>query len=158
MTTTYRSLYKSTLGWLNIEANNKGITRVEFFDENPLPDQHENILTQTAKRQLEEYFTGHRTQFELPLAPKGTDFQHRCWQALQAIPYGETRSYADQALAIQKPNAVRAVGTANGANPLSIVVPCHRVIGKSGKLTGYAGGLDRKENLLKWEKLNAKGD
>jgi methylated-DNA-[protein]-cysteine S-methyltransferase len=102
-------------------------------------------------RQLDEYFAGRRRQFELRLAPRGTSFQQAVWQALQRIPYGRTCSYSDLAAAIARPQAVRAVGTANGANPLSIVIPCHRVIGRDGSLTGYAGGLPRKQLLLELE-------
>jgi methylated-DNA-[protein]-cysteine S-methyltransferase len=103
------------------------------------------------QEQLEEYFDGKRTSFELPLAPLGTDFQRRVWKALAAIPYGATTTYAAIACSIGKPKAVRAVGAANGKNPLSIVVPCHRVIGKDGTLTGYAGGLPNKRRLLELE-------
>lgn len=102
-------------------------------------------------RQLDEYFAGKRQQFELRLAPRGTTFQQAVWQALQAIPYGRTCSYSELAHAIGKPQAVRAVGTANGANPISIIVPCHRVIGRNGSLIGYAGGLPRKQQLLELE-------
>lgn len=151
MTTTYRSLLESPIGWLTIEANDSAITRIGFLDAEPVPVPNESELTRSAKSQLEQYFTGQRHQFDLPLAPPGTDFQQRCWQALQDIPYGETRSYAEQAIAISRPDAVRAVGSANGKNPLSIVIPCHRVIGKSGHLTGYAGGLTRKAWLLELE-------
>lgn len=102
-------------------------------------------------RQLDEYFSGRRQQFELPLAPRGTAFQQQVWQALQRIPYGRTCSYSDLAGEIGRPQAVRAVGTANGANPISIIIPCHRVIGRDGSLTGYAGGLPRKQLLLELE-------
>ena len=101
--------------------------------------------------QLDEYFAGKRRQFELRLAPKGTAFQQAVWQALLAIPYGRTCSYSELAHVIGRPQAVRAVGTANGANPISIIVPCHRVIGRDGSLTGYAGGLPRKQQLLELE-------
>jgi methylated-DNA-[protein]-cysteine S-methyltransferase len=102
-------------------------------------------------RQLDEYFAGKRRQFELRLVPKGTAFQQAVWQALLAIPYGRTCSYSELASVIGRPKAVRAVGTANGANPISIIVPCHRVIGRDGSLTGYAGGLPRKQQLLELE-------
>jgi methylated-DNA-[protein]-cysteine S-methyltransferase len=104
-----------------------------------------------ACRQLSEYFDGKRTAFDLPLRPAGTPFQQAVWVALRAIPAGETRSYADIARAVGRPSAVRAVGAANGANPIAIVVPCHRVIGSSGALTGYAGGLPTKKWLLAFE-------
>lgn len=101
--------------------------------------------------QLDEYFAGKRRQFEVRLAPQGTAFQQAVWQALLAIPYGSTCSYSELASVIGRPQAVRAVGTANGANPISIIVPCHRVIGRDGSLIGYAGGLPRKQQLLELE-------
>ncbi len=102
-------------------------------------------------RQIEEYFAGKRKTFDLPLAPHGTAFQLSVWNALQQIAYGETRSYADIARVIGRPSAVRAVGAANGANPIPIIIPCHRVIGSSGALTGFGGGLDVKRRLLDFE-------
>ena len=102
-------------------------------------------------RQLDEYFAGRRRRFELPLAPRGTAFQLAVWQALQQIPFGQTRCYGALAEAIGRPRAVRAVGAANGANPIAIIIPCHRVIGRDGSLTGYAGGLARKALLLQLE-------
>lgn len=107
--------------------------------------------------QLDAYFEGERTSFDLPLAPQGTTFQREVWRALAAIPYGETTTYAAIATAIGKPRAVRAVGAANGRNPLSIVVPCHRVIGRDGTLTGYAGGIANKRALLALEAKRAIG-
>jgi len=111
-------------------------------DRPPLPE---------VRRQLAEYFAGARRAFALPLAPAGTEFERRVWQALGAIPYGETRSYAEIAQAIGHPAACRAVGRANGRNPIAIVIPCHRVIGSDGSLTGYSGGLDLKRFLLDLE-------
>jgi methylated-DNA-[protein]-cysteine S-methyltransferase len=108
------------------------------------------ILVQT-ERQLGEYFAGTRTAFDLPLDPVGTDFQRRVWRALLTIPYGQTRSYADIARQVGSPAAVRAVGAANGRNPISIITPCHRVIGSTGQLTGFAGGLETKAYLLNLE-------
>ena len=102
-------------------------------------------------RQLDEYFAGRRKRFELTLAPRGTEFQRTVWQALQGIGYGQTSSYAELAAAIGRPKAVRAVGTANGANPIALIIPCHRVIGRDGSLTGYTGGLQRKALLLRLE-------
>jgi methylated-DNA-[protein]-cysteine S-methyltransferase len=101
--------------------------------------------------QLDDYFDGKRTSFELELAPDGTDFQREVWKALAAIPYGKTTTYGEIARAIGRPSAARAVGAANGQNPLSIVVPCHRVVGRDGTLTGYAGGIEQKETLLALE-------
>jgi methylated-DNA-[protein]-cysteine S-methyltransferase len=103
-------------------------------------------------RQLKEYFAGQRTEFDLPLAPDGTPFQRRGWAALREIPYGETMSYGQLADRIGRPTAARAVGLANGRNPVGIIVPCHRVIGADGKLTGYGGGVARKQHLLTFER------
>ncbi len=103
------------------------------------------------RRQLGEYLAGRRRTFELPLAPSGTEFQRLCWDALLAIPYGETRSYSAQARAIGRPTAIRAVGRANHDNPIGVIIPCHRVLGADGSLTGYAGGLDMKRTLLELE-------
>ena len=105
----------------------------------------------TAIEQLEAYFAGRLTEFELVLAPEGTEFQLSVWRELRFIPYGETTTYGTVARQIGRPNAIRAVGAANGANPLPIVIPCHRVIGSNGKLTGFGGGLPTKEHLLKLE-------
>lgn len=110
-----------------------------------------------AAEQLTEYFAGARVAFDLPLAPRGTPFQRRVWNGLRAIPYGETISYAELARRIDRPKAMRAVGAANGRNPIPIVVPCHRVIGADGSLTGYGGGLDRKRALLEHEARVASG-
>ncbi len=108
-----------------------------------------------AMTQLAEYFTGRRKRFDLPLAPQGTEFQRAVWQALARIPYGETLTYGELARRIGRPSASRAVGLANGANPLPIVVPCHRVIGADGSLTGFGGGLDIKRKLLALERSHA---
>lgn len=113
--------------------------------------QETPVLSQ-AKKQLEEYFFGNRTDFTIPLAPHGTVFQRQVWKELQKIPYGETRTYGQIAAAVGNPRSSRAVGMANHNNPIMILIPCHRVIGSNGKLTGYAGGLDKKEFLLKLEK------
>ncbi len=109
------------------------------------------LLSQT-RQQLDDYFSHQRTRFELPIHFAGTEFQNAAWNALLKVPYGETRSYAQQAELIDNPKAVRAIGRANGLNPISIIVPCHRIIGKSGKLTGYASGLNDKAYLLELEK------
>jgi methylated-DNA-[protein]-cysteine S-methyltransferase len=112
-------------------------------------DRHPVLLD--AERQLAEYFAGHRKTFDLMLDFVGTDFQKKVWAALLTIPYGETRTYGQIARQIGSPNAMRAVGAANGRNPISIVAPCHRVIGSTGELTGFAGGVERKEHLLQLE-------
>lgn len=116
------------------------------------PDDGDSVVLKETARQLTEYFAGERSTFELPLAAEGTPFQRRVWEELCAIPYGETISYGELARRIGQPTASRAVGLANGRNPISIVVPCHRVIGSSGKLVGYGGGLERKQTLLALER------
>ena len=116
--------------------------------------KQETPLLLEAARQLAEYFSGKRRNFDLPLAPEGTEFQQDCWQALCAIPYGKTCSYGEIAAQIGRPKAVRAVGQANNRNPIAVIIPCHRVIGANGKLTGYGGGLDNKELLLELEQQN----
>lgn len=113
--------------------------------------QQENTITRKTRRQLQEYLEGSRKVFELPLGFDGTPFQNRAWKALLTIPYGETRSYSEQAAIMGTPKAVRAVGTANGRNPIGIIIPCHRVIGKAGNLSGYAGGVAIKQFLLQLE-------
>ena len=109
-------------------------------------------MLKDACRQLDEYFEGRRQKFDLALKLHGTDFQRSAWESLLRIPYGETRSYLQQAESIRNPRAIRAIGQANSRNPIPIIIPCHRVIGKNGSLTGYAGGLDRKTRLLVLEK------
>lgn len=128
-----------------------------FWKEQALPKEKKNspeaMMLDKTQKQIHEYLEGQREDFDIPLMLEGTEFQKRVWAQLQKIPYGETRSYKQIATALKDPNACRAVGTANGRNPISIIVPCHRVINESGKLGGYAGGLDIKERLLRLEKL-----
>ncbi|MEG1041668.1 MAG: methylated-DNA--[protein]-cysteine S-methyltransferase [Pseudomonas sp.] len=145
----------SPLGPLLLAGDLQGLHLVHMDAAHPweLPQSWQlagNQLDAVA-RQLDEYFSGTREAFELTLAPLGTPFQQEVWQALQRIPYGTTCSYRDLAEHIGRPRAVRAVGTANGANPIAIIVPCHRVIGSNGTLTGYAGGVERKQMLLELE-------
>ena len=141
---------ETPIGWLKIHASEDGITAIDF-DAMPDPGMHGNALTERCKQQLTEYFAGTRDHFDLPLAAEGTTFQRAVWQALVCIPFGTTCAYQDVADAIGKPKAVRAVGAANGSNPIPIIVPCHRVIGRDGSLIGFGGGLDKKEWLLKHE-------
>ncbi len=145
----------SEIGTLEITATDKGIVSVYFAKEN-IRHQAQTAVTANkhtdqCKQQLHEYLNNQRQTFELTLNPTGTDFQQQVWQALLTIPYGQVASYADIAQQINNPKAVRAVGAANGKNPISIIVPCHRVIGANGTLTGYAGGLERKQWLLQHE-------
>jgi len=169
METLYCTYFSSPIGPLFLAASDKGLVALEFdarlpgqqsvrpnprnlreeekkvaFDESP------DVL-RPYQEQLEEYFSGRRREFTFPLDLRGTDFQLACWRVLSAIPYGETRTYADIARAIGKPHAFRAVGMANNRNPIAIVVPCHRVIASDGTLCGYGGGLDIKRHLLELE-------
>jgi len=135
-----------------ITANDDAITGLFFGRKCPAGfKKAETPLIQKAAAQVKEYFAGKRKQFKLPIAMHGTEFQMAVWQALQKIPYGETRSYKEIAAMIGRPKAVRAVGMANNRNPISIIVPCHRVIGHDGKLVGYGGGLPLKQLLLELE-------
>jgi methylated-DNA-[protein]-cysteine S-methyltransferase len=146
----------SPVGEVTIQTSDKGITGVWFENHTTKPEElgecspTHPILVE-AKRQFELYFSAKLTSFNLPIDAKGTDFQKLVWSELCQIPYGHSISYQELANRIGKPNAVRAVGAANGKNTISVIVPCHRVIGKSGKLTGYAGGLERKKQLLELE-------
>ncbi|HEY3087987.1 MAG TPA: methylated-DNA--[protein]-cysteine S-methyltransferase [Jatrophihabitantaceae bacterium] len=143
----------SPVGSLRLQADDGGLTGIWFVGngEPERGDLDSDPVLRAAAEQLAEYFAGRRTGFELPLAATGTPFQRAVWDALQEIPYGRTWSYADVALHIGNPRAVRAVGAANGRNPLPIVVPCHRVVGANGTLTGYGGGLENKRILLDLE-------
>jgi methylated-DNA-[protein]-cysteine S-methyltransferase len=150
--------FKTDLGTLYLTANEKGLTGI-FWRQPPLSEYGGTAVGSVAsctldqaETQLEEYFAGERRDFDLPLDLKGTEFQSTVWRELLRIPFGETVSYAQLAQKIRNPKAVRAVGTANGRNPLSIVVPCHRVINSDGGLGGYAGGLAQKARLLEIEK------
>jgi O-6-methylguanine DNA methyltransferase len=138
---------------LRLVSSDSGLTAIDFAPWRAVEGKRNdrNPLALEAARQLRAYFAGELRQFDLPLDLHGTDFQRRVWKKLVGIPYGETRSYRQIAQAIGSPQAVRAVGAANGANPIPIVVPCHRVIGASGKLVGYGGGLPLKKRLLELE-------
>ena len=147
------------IGRLSLVASPSGLAAVlwecDGADRVRLPATRESpghAVLGEAERQLAEYFAGTRRVFDLPLAARGTEFQQRVWQALLAIPFGETRSYGQIAAEIGQPTAVRAVGAANGRNPLSIIAPCHRVIGARGDLVGFAGGIETKRFLLAFEK------
>ncbi|MGH1340235.1 MAG: methylated-DNA--[protein]-cysteine S-methyltransferase [Nannocystales bacterium] len=166
--TTCREL-TSPVGKLLLAAHANGLTHLLFADPGGQPlrartrprsdgsIEAERILDDT-ESQLTEYFSGARTAFELPLAPEGTDFQQAVWHALSAISYGELSSYGLLAESIGRTRAVRAVGAANGANPISIIVPCHRVVGQDRRLTGYGGGLPAKRLLLELEGVRFSGD
>ncbi len=147
----------SPIGPLLLAADETGLRRIEFISSKrahpPEADWTEDTRpVKEVIRQLRAYFAGKLETFELPLAPEGTDFQQKVWRRLCDIPYGETISYGQLAQRIGNPNASRAVGLANGSNPIPIIIPCHRVIGSNGKLTGYGGGLPIKEKLLALER------
>lgn len=159
MNTTYvYKLIDSPVGELKLVASERGLAAVLWKNDvvhrahlNSQILDEKNVLLQKTENQLREYFMGQRHSFKLPLDFQGTDFQKEVWHALLHIPYGETRSYKEIAQQIKRPNAMRAVGAANGKNPVSIITPCHRVIGASGELTGFAGGLSTKAFLLALE-------
>ncbi|HEY5382679.1 MAG TPA: methylated-DNA--[protein]-cysteine S-methyltransferase [Acidobacteriaceae bacterium] len=158
MSLAYKMM-ESPIGELKLVASDKGLVAILWKNDNPrrvrlskaVLDERHPVLVET-ELQLSEYFAGSRRAFSLSLDVRGTDFQKGVWEALLAIPFGETRSYGQLAKQLGNPRATRAVGAANGRNPVSIVVPCHRVIGSSGKLTGFAGGLEAKAHLLGLER------
>ena len=139
------------MGPLTVGSTDRGIASIQFGNHTD-GDGSESSLDRDTAKQLTEYFQGERTRFELPLDVEGTPFQKAVWMELLQIPYGETRSYGDIAKAIGKPGAARAVGMANHDNPIAVVIPCHRVVGSNGSLTGYAGGLHLKAQLLSIER------
>ena len=149
---------ESPVGRLKLVASSNVLVAVLWEQERPnrlklamlQRDPQQSILIAT-ERQLREYFAGTRNEFDLPLDPAGTEFQKKVWRALREIPFGQTRTYLDLAKSVGSAKAVRAVGAANGKNPLSIVVPCHRIVGANGALTGFAGGLEAKAKLLTHE-------
>lgn len=158
MTIFYQKM-KTAMGDIHIAADETNLLAVTYASSNWQRIKNglgevrskENAITKETAKQLKEYFAKERTEFDLPITLSGTEFQKQTWQALLTIPYGKTCSYSEQAARIGRPKAVRAVGGTNGLNPIGIIVPCHRVIGKSGKLTGYAGGIKVKEFLLRLE-------
>lgn len=148
----FAHIYPAIIGNLLIAEENGRLVRVGFNEHLPAGcTDCRTPLLDKAFAEISEYLSGQRRSFDLALAFKGSSFQQRVWQALQTIPYGETRSYQEIAVQTGNPKACRAVGMANNKNPIGIIIPCHRVIGKSGKLVGYAGGLNVKEYLLKLE-------
>ena len=163
MSLAYKTI-PSPVGELKLVASDQGLVAILWNNDRPhrgvplnelVANQHHPILVET-ERQLHEYFAGRRKAFAIPLDMRGTRFQKDVWEALLAIPFGETRSYAQIATQLGNPRATRAVGAANGKNPVSIIVPCHRVIGSSGKLTGFGGGLENKAQLLRLENSERK--
>jgi methylated-DNA-[protein]-cysteine S-methyltransferase len=152
----YFTLHSYPMGTLALVAGDEGLEQIQFEGIPPahaLPSNGHPVLVETV-RQLDAYFARELRDFDLPLIPRGTPFQVSAWTALLQIPYGATRSYAEQAKAIGAPTAMRAIGAANGRNPIPIVIPCHRIIGSNGKLTGFGGGLPTKRYLLDLESQN----
>lgn len=150
------ALHDSPVGPLTLVSDGAAIVGIHFATQRhftaPEATAHADKVLDAARKQLDGYFAGRRRSFDLPTAPRGTAFQTRVWSALTKIPYGETKSYGAIAAMIGSPKAVRAVGAANGRNPIPIVIPCHRVIGADGSLTGFGGGMERKEMLLDLER------
>ncbi|MDF2182012.1 methylated-DNA--[protein]-cysteine S-methyltransferase [Neptuniibacter sp. CAU 1671] len=152
----YAAMMNTALGTLLIKANEDAITTIHFMhDGEAVPELVSNALTDLCILQLGEYLNGQRNQFSVPIKPTGTLFQQRVWKALQEIPYGNTCSYGDIARKLGNPRAARAIGMANNRNPIPIVIPCHRVVGRNGQLTGYSGGLPQKNYLLNLERKPA---
>lgn len=163
MTKYYFSFWKSPIGKLFLFADEKNLKALVFADDkdqsqieecikNCQPIHKKNSVINLAIKELSAYFKGQLTQFKVPVSPEGTDFQKKAWNALQRIPYGKVISYSEQAIRLKKPAAMRAVGQANGRNPIPIIIPCHRVIAKDKTIGGYSGGLVIKEKLLAIEK------
>lgn len=150
----YYQKIKSPIGVIHLVATDEALVYLGYKDLGWDAVKKINPIIEKTKTQLEEYFAGKRKKFDVPYSLGGTDFQQTVWKKLATIPFGKTWSYQQMAEAVKKPTAMRAVGRTNGLNPISIILPCHRVIGKSGSLTGYAGGLPAKEFLLRLEGLS----
>ncbi len=150
----YAAIVDTPIGLLTLVDEGGALVEVRFGQRCDDSKLSQTPLLQQAARELKEYFEGQRKAFTVPLQPRGTPFQQKCWAALLQIPYGETRTYGQQAAMIGNPKACRAVGMGNNRNPLPIFIPCHRVVGANGSLTGYAGGLNIKEKLLQIERMN----
>lgn len=151
----FEVVYESKIGPITVVTKEEAVTHILFGGVSRFKHPESSHLHETVIKQLEEYFAGERKIFDLPLRPQGTPFQQKVWAALQQIPYGETRSYGEIAKMAGNEKACRAVGMANNRNPISIVIPCHRVIGADGSLTGYGGGLSLKKILLELEQTNS---
>lgn len=155
MSNTYTSYFKSPVGWLNITTSDNALMSIEFLKQKPNKKaESKNLpaIMKKTKTQLEEFFAGKRKIFDLKLQMEGTDFQKKVWNALRKVPYGKTLSYKDIAEKVGSHKAYRAVGLANNKNPISLVVPCHRIVGSNGKMVGYAAGVAKKAWLLDFEK------
>lgn len=146
------SYFNSPIGWLEINSSGKTLDAIRFLDTEPeVADNTANSFNRKVIKQLTEYFNRERTNFSIPVNPEGTDFQKMVWSKLQDIPFGQTVTYGQLAKKLGDSNKVRAVGKANGQNPIPVIIPCHRVIGANNKLVGYAGGISRKKFLLQHE-------
>ncbi len=144
--------FESPLGYISVSATNNSITEVSFLDKKPDADENSEIeCIAECVKQLQEYFAGNRKSFNLTLNPAGTDFQKKVWNKLLEIPFGKTTTYLAIAKKLGDEKVIRAAASANGKNPIAIIIPCHRVIGSDGSLVGYAGGLERKQKLLELE-------
>ncbi len=146
----YQTSFSSPLGFLILKSEGQSVAEITFSD-NDIQEQNSCEILENCKEQLQNYFLGKTIFFDLPLSPEGTEFQQKVWAELLKIPYGETITYMELAVRLGDAKAIRAVGTANGRNPIAIIIPCHRVIGAGNKLTGYAGGIWRKKILLELE-------
>ncbi len=157
MNEIFYSYFESPIGFIEIIADKNNLKSVNFIEELPEEKRKGNKITISTRKQLKEYFAGKLKKFNVPISFNGTEFQNKVWKALTGIPYGSVVTYSDISKIIGSEKSVRAVGSASAKNPISIIVPCHRVIAKSGKLSGYAGGIERKEWLIEHEaKTNGK--
>lgn len=147
------AVFISTVGFIEVKGDDSGIVSILFFDKAEITEEIPSIL-QECVTQLQEYFAGNRREFSVKINPQGTDFQKKVWHELQNIPYGTTITYKELAIRLGDVLCIRAAGTANGKNKINIIIPCHRVIGSDGSLTGYGGGLPRKRFLLQLEGKN----
>ncbi|MCK3683007.1 methylated-DNA--[protein]-cysteine S-methyltransferase [Maribellus sp. YY47] len=151
MPETFDQYIFSPVGWLKISTTQKALVSISFVEEEGKSSTSQPAVMEEVILQLNEYFDGTRLVFDIPLDPEGTDFQKKVWQLVSIVPFGETVSYLDIAILSGSEKNTRAVGLANGKNPIPVIIPCHRIIGSNGKLTGYAGGLDKKRWLLQHE-------
>lgn len=156
MNNQFHITINSPIGWLKITSDQKCILSVSFTDDFQEPSDQQPAVLKKAVKQLNEYFEGKRKAFELKISPEGTEFQQKVWEQVKTVLFGETTSYLAIAIKTGSKNNTRAVGLANGKNPIPIIIPCHRIIGVNGKLTGYSGGIEKKRWLLQHELTNTK--
>lgn len=151
MAETFDQYLLSPIGWLRLSATEEALVSISFVENEGDSSSGQYAFMEQVVQQLNEYFDGTRSDFDIPLSPDGSDFQKKVWKLVSEVPFGETASYLDIAIKSGSEKNTRAVGLANGKNPIPIIIPCHRIIGSNGKLTGYAGGLDKKRWLLQHE-------